>query len=88
MAKILNKAGALEIFQTNVGREFVNKLFRELMETKKINHVIAVVGDHNQMGMLERINRTIQTRLHNCMTATRKNVWIEVLPDMGQNCNQ
>ena len=71
MAKILKEAGTPEVLQTDAGTEFVNKRFRALMETNKINHVVAAVGDHNRMGMIERFNRTIKTRLQKYITATR-----------------
>lgn len=87
MEEIFKEAQPPKVIQTDAGTEFLNKKFKVMMTRHKTNHVVAAVGDHNRMGMVERFNRTIKSRLQKYMTATRKNEWIEVLDDIVENYN-
>ena len=48
---------------TDNGREFLNDKFQKYTEENNIQHFINEPGDHNKLGLIERFNRTIKSRL-------------------------
>ena len=56
----------IKAFQTDNGREYINKVFERVIEECGIKHRKSVPGAHGQMGISERQNRTLLT-MARCM---------------------
>ena len=69
------------------GSEFVNKKFSMLMNSNNINHHSNQTGDHNHMGIIERVHRTIKGLLNRMMRANKSVAWVDYLEDAVSNYN-
>jgi len=73
--------------QTDNGSEFLNTNFLAILEKHNIHHTTCVPGDHRAMGVIERANRTIMTKVSAHLTAFKTNRYLDVLPKILQSIN-
>ena len=75
-------------FQTDKGSEFISKDMEALYNKHKIDHITLVSGvNHNAMGKIERLNRSLKSRLNAYMIEKGHNRWVEGLDAVLQNYN-
>ncbi len=67
------------------GKEFYNKLFRKLLEEKKV-HMYSTENEEKS-SVVERWNRTIKSKMWKYFTKNRTGVYIDVLPDIIKKYN-
>ncbi len=84
--KILQDGVPVKVGSDN-GKEFLNSKMKAIMDKNKIIHFTAEKGDHSKMGMIERFNRTIRSKITLYMTAKDTNDWVSVLPSLVSNYN-
>ena len=71
--------------QTDMGKEFYNKLLRELFQRKKVKH--NSVYSQFKASLVERFNRTLREKFNKYFTHTGKKVWYNVLSDIINTYN-
>lgn len=64
--------------QTDLGKEFYNKVVQDLFKQKKINHY--TVHSQFKAALVERFNRTLREKLNRFFTYQRNKKWTMVLP--------
>ena len=75
-------------FQTDQGSEFLSKDMKALYTKHGIDHITLISGqNHNAMGKIERLNRTLKSRLNAYMIEKGHNRWTEGLDAVLQNYN-
>ena len=70
---------------TDKGKEFYNKLFRKLLEEKKVH--MYWTENEEKSSVVERWNRTIKSKMWKYFTKNRTGVYIDVLPDIIKKYN-
>ena len=70
---------------TDKGKEFDNKLFRKLLEEKKVH--MYWTENEEKSSVVERWNRTIKSKMWKYFTKNRTGVYIDVLPDIIKKYN-
>lgn len=75
---IAKQTGTFSRLMTDAGTEFVSGKFKEFLKDKRIKFV----RGNPHAPHVERLNRTIQTRLFRYMTAHETNKWVHVLKDV------
>ena len=70
---------------TDKGKEFDNKLFRNLLEKKKVH--LYWTENEEKSSVVERWNRTIKSRMWKYFTKNRTGVYIDVLPSIIERYN-
>lgn len=83
----IRKDGPFVMVESDNGSEFTSKQVRKLLEDEGIMHTLAPVESHNQLGLIERFNRTLKGYLGKWFIANNTTRWIDVLDDMVQNYN-
>ena len=78
--KVMLKDTTPRHIQTDMGKEFYNKLVRELIQSKKIIHYS--VYSQFKASLVERFNRTLREKFNRYFTHTGKKIWYNVLPDI------
>ena len=71
---------------TDRGTEFTNKNLKQFLKDKKF-HLYFSHNEEIKCGMVERVNRTIQTRLLKSFTFNKSQNWISNLSQVVQNYN-
>ena len=71
---------------TDRGTEFTNKHLKQFLKDKKI-HLYFSHNEEIKCGMVERVNRTIRTKLLKLFTYNRSQNWINNLSQVVQNYN-
>ena len=66
--------------QTDEGREFTNKQVQELLQQQLIHYYIAK-NEAIKCAVIERFQRTLQSRMHKYFTAFKTNKWVDKLKD-------
>ena len=69
------------------GSEFTNKKFKDLLKQYEIKIRYVYVGNHKQLGIVDRFCRTIRNLIHKYLTANNTTKYINVLPDLVHNYN-
>jgi len=68
------------------GSEFISRMYINLMKRNDIKQYLADVGDHNKLGIVDRVSRTIRERLNKYLTQqsllNKPLVWYTVLDDV------
>jgi transposase InsO family protein len=72
---------------TDNGKEFVNTTLAPILKKHGIKHFRFEPGDHNVMGLVERLNGTIRTMLRKYWAALDTKQWVQILPDIEKNYN-
>ena len=72
-------------FETDGGREFKNKLVMDLLTKLLIDHY--TVYSDQKCAIVERLNRTMKTRLFRAFTAQGTHRWIDILPKLVHGYN-
>jgi len=88
LAKIIASAGAPANFTTDNGKEFLNSDMKALLKKHDIKQWINQAGDHNTMGIVERVNRTIRELIRKWFSMKNTKVWYNVLDDIVENYNE
>ena len=70
---------------TDKGKEFDNKLFRKLLEEKKVH--MYWTENEEKSSVVERWNRTIKSKMWKYFTKNRTGVYFDVLPDIIKKYN-
>ena len=76
--KMMIKSCIPRHFQTDLGKEFYNKIVQDLFRKLKINHY--TVHSQFKAAVVERFNRTLRERLNRFFTYQRNKKWLAVLP--------
>ena len=69
------------------GSEFTNKKFKDLLKQYKIKIIYVDVGNHNQLGIVDRFCRTIRNLINKYLAANNTTNNINFLPDLVLNYN-
>ena len=76
-----------EKIQSDMGKEFLNTNFKRLMKTYKINH-FTTTDDQVKCALVERLNRTLRSRIYRYMFATDSKRYIDGLQDIIKGYNK
>ena len=74
-------------FTTDNGKEFLNHDVKAILDKHGTKQWINQVGDHNTMGIVERVNRTLRELIRKWFALKRTKVWYNVLDDIVENYN-
>jgi len=86
--QVFKDAGAVpKRIQTDNGLEFLNADVLHLFKTNKIKYNTCAPGDHRAMGVIERVNRTLMTKVSKYLTANKTKRFIDVLPKIVASIN-
>ena len=66
--------------QTDLGKEFYNKIVQDLFKRHKIKHYS--VHSQYKAAVVERVNRTLREKLNRYFTHHGNKIWLSVLPDI------
>jgi len=61
MGSILMKTKPV-LIQSDNGTEFISKEFQHVLERHNVRHVTVIAGDHNRQSIVERFNRTLESK--------------------------
>jgi hypothetical protein len=75
-----------EVLQTDKGKEFYNASVRNLLQKLRVRH-FSTENDDIKASIVERFNRTIQSKLYRWFTYTNSNKWSSVLRDITTTYN-
>ena len=84
--KLVRKFPTLQFFMTDRGTEFTNKHLKQFLKDKNI-HLYHSHNEEIKCGMVERVNRTIRTKLLKLFTYNRSQNWIKHLGQVVKNYN-
>ena len=70
---------------TDSGSEFLNKTLAPILKKRGIKHFTSEPGTHNQLGLVERMNKTIRTFLRKYWAAYDTKRWIDIIDDFTKN---
>ena len=91
----LNVASALDMvltknkfhsLQTDKGKEFYNVAVKSILEKHKINH-FSTENDDIKAAIVERFNRTIQSKIYRWFTRSKSQKWIDILDNLTKSYN-
>ena len=71
--------------QTDAGKEFLNKVFQNLLKTRGIAHY--TTASDMKACVIERFNRTLKTKMWRYFTAKNTHRYIDVLPELIESYN-
>lgn len=71
--------------QTDNGKEFYNKEFKELMQKYGVNHYSTFT--EKKASIVERFNRTLKEKMWKQFTIRGSHKWIDILNDLIENYN-
>ena len=84
--KILESGRKPQKIQTDQGTEFFNKHFKELMKEEEIQ--LYNTYNETKASVVERVIRTLKTRMWRYFTAKKTMRYIDVLQDLVDSCNK
>ena len=70
---------------TDSGSEFINKILGAILKKRGIKHFTSEPASHNQLGLVERMNKTIRTFLRKYWAAYDTKQWINILGEFTDN---
>ena len=85
MLKYAGKEKKPVCIQTDLGKEFYNKVVQELFKKYNIRHYS--VFSQYKAAVVERFNRTLREKLNRYFTHHGKKIWFPVLPDIVNTYN-
>ena len=71
----------IKLIISDSGNEFLNKPMQELFKELKIRHGTVDIGDHNALGLIDRLSRTIKEIIFKDFTAKNSVKWVNNLQD-------
>jgi hypothetical protein len=74
------------MLQTDRGLEFLNAQVQEVFRKNNVHHYYSL-NDDIKAALVERLNRTLKSRLYRYMTHHRTNRWIDALDDVVESYN-
>lgn len=77
LREVLNERKC-RVLQTDKGTEFLNAKVRKLLQNKRVHH-FTTENEDTKATVVERFNRTINTKLHKWFTKSRSYRYIDVL---------
>ena len=80
--EIYQGTGPMKLIITDSGNEFLNKPVQELFKELKIKHDTVEIGDHNALGLIDRLSRTIKEMIFKDFTENNTVKWIDSLQDV------
>ena len=75
-----------EKIQTDEGSEFINEKFKALCKSLKI--ILYTTHDEKKAVIVERVNRTLKTRMYRYFTTRGTKVWHDILDDLVDGYNK
>ena len=82
---ILSEGRKPEKLRTDKGTEFLNKTFQKYLKKKNIHFYTA--NNEPKASVVERVNRTLKSKLYRYFTAVNSLCYINVLQDLVDSCN-
>ena len=83
--EIIFKSSLPGKIQFDEGKEFYNRDLKELLTEKNIEWFSTY--SHRKAAVVERFNRTLQTRMYKYFTAKETNVWYDILENLVSGYN-
>ena len=83
----VRRDGPLVMVESDNGSEFISRPVQKLLREEGITHTLAPVESHNQLGIIERFNRTLKGYLSKWFIANNTTRWLDVLPELVYNYN-
>ncbi len=81
MYATLGKQPSVKLVITDSGNEFLNKPVQDLFKELKIKHGTVEIGDHNALGLIDRLSRTIKEMIFKDFTEKNSVKWADNLQD-------
>lgn len=86
MKNIFNSSGRIpKNLQTDLGKEFYNKIFKNLMTEFKINHYSSFT--HLKSSIVERFNRTLKEKMWKRFSAQGSYKWLNLIDELVDEYN-
>ena len=82
---ILSENGKPEKLRTDKGTEFLNETFQQYLKNKNIHFYTA--NNEPKASVVERVNRTLKSKLYRYFTAVNSLCYIDVLQDLVDSYN-
>ena len=87
--KILTDSGQTpEILASDNGSEFISHEFKEMLEKHGIVQMLSEVGDHNSLGLIDRMCRTLKGIIWKQFTQKNNRIWLSQYKDIVQQYNE
>lgn len=87
MNSILQDTGGMKSVRSDRGAEFVNPVFRAVLEKNHSKQVLSLAGKPQSNGAIERWNQTLKTMIKRAMRITDSRDWPEFLQQIVDNYN-
>jgi len=84
---ILSEGRKPEKLQTDQGKEFLNSHFKAILERNNIHHFTST-DDQIKCAIVERLNRTLRTRIYRYVFANDSNRYIDVIEEIVDGYNK
>ena len=78
----------IEILRTDIGPEFVNEVFNEMIEDLRIIHETAEANTSAWLNRTNRFHRTLRGLFRDLFARNKNNKWVEHLPKIISDYNQ
>ena len=88
LAGLIDEVGAPRNFTSDHGKEFLNSSVQGLLEENGVKVYLHEVGDHNVLGIVERVNRTVRELFRKWFAMKGTKVWLDVHGDLIANYNE
>jgi molybdopterin converting factor small subunit len=85
--KIIIKKFKPQIVQSDLGSEFTSKLYKDLMKENNIDIRYVDVGEHHELGIIDRFCKTLRSLIDKYITAYNTTTYIDVLDKIVNNYN-
>lgn len=80
--KIYDNKNKIKLIISDSGNEFLNKPVQELFKELNIKHDTVEIGDHNALGLIDRLSRTIKETIFKDFTEKNSVKWADNLQDI------
>ncbi|KAA0178180.1 hypothetical protein FNF27_00035 [Cafeteria roenbergensis] len=87
MDSILQDTGGMKSVRSDRGSEFVNPVFRAVLEKNHTKQVLSLAGKPQSNGAIERWNQTLKTMIKRAIRITDSRDWPEFLQQLVDNYN-
>ena len=77
----LEQSSKIKLIISDSGNEFLNKPVQDLFKELKIKHGTVEIGDHNALGLIDRLSRTIKEIIFKDFTEKNTVKWVDNLQD-------
>lgn len=86
MKEFINEVKPRQI-ETDMGKEFVNTLIKQLLIDNNIKHIINEAYKHNFLAVINAFHRTIRRKIKRLFTMNKNKNWIDYYKDLLENYN-